>query len=257
MRSIWLPFCFVSVLCVAAFGQERLGSPLAHTHAHNDYEHAQPLWDALEQGFSSVEADIYLVDGKLLVGHDRVDLKPERTLQNLYLDPLRALTVKNHGTVYPNGARVTLLIDIKSEAGPTYAALKPVLEEYATMLTRFKNGRIATNAITVILSGNRPRSALLAENDRLAAYDGRLEDLGHDLPLSFMPLVSESYAGKFPAKTDRAALLEAIRKTHAEGRAIRFWATNDDPVTWQMLRDAGVDWLNADDLHGLAEFLRK
>src|SRR5271154_2391532 len=64
-------------------------TPLRHTHAHNDYEHTRPLFDALDQGFTSVEADIYLVDGQLLVGHTRSSLKPERTLEKLYLDPLR------------------------------------------------------------------------------------------------------------------------------------------------------------------------
>ena len=46
-------------------------SPLDHAHAHNDYEHARPLLDALDCGFGSVEADIYLVDGALLVAHAR------------------------------------------------------------------------------------------------------------------------------------------------------------------------------------------
>src|SRR5712672_4165891 len=63
--------------------------PLVRAHAHNDYEHQRPLFDALEHGFCSVEADIYLVDGKLLVAHDRSKVKPERTLEALYLDPLR------------------------------------------------------------------------------------------------------------------------------------------------------------------------
>src|SRR5262249_1980163 len=35
-----------------------LPTPLIHAHAHNDYEHTRPLFDALDQGFCSVEADI-------------------------------------------------------------------------------------------------------------------------------------------------------------------------------------------------------
>jgi hypothetical protein len=30
----------------------------------------------------------------------------------------------------------------------------------------------------------------------------------------------------------------------------------DTPVVWQTLRDAGVDFINTDDLKGLSEFLR-
>src|SRR5690349_308307 len=76
--------------------------PLPHAHAHNDYEHARPLFDALDRGFCSVEADIWLVDGALLVAHDKKDLKPARTLQSLYLDPLRERTKSNGGRVYPD-----------------------------------------------------------------------------------------------------------------------------------------------------------
>ena len=37
--------------------------PLAQAHAHNDYEHTRPLHDALDHSFTSVEADVWLVDG--------------------------------------------------------------------------------------------------------------------------------------------------------------------------------------------------
>src|SRR4030095_12119754 len=57
----------LSCFClVPAFAQ----TPLLRAHAHNDYEHTRPLLDALEQGFCSVEADIYLIDGELRVAHD-------------------------------------------------------------------------------------------------------------------------------------------------------------------------------------------
>src|SRR5213595_176008 len=83
--------------------------PLTRVHAHNDYEHKRPLLDALDHGFCSVEADIFLVDGQLLVAHNRGGVRPERTLQALYLDPLRARVKQNGGRVYPNGPEVTLL----------------------------------------------------------------------------------------------------------------------------------------------------
>ena len=67
-----------------AYGAERAAvEPLAQAHAHNDYLHARPLFDALDHGFASVEADIFLVDGKLLVGHAKSELKADRTLQAL------------------------------------------------------------------------------------------------------------------------------------------------------------------------------
>ena len=39
--------------------------PLSLAHAHNDYEHERPLYDAIAHGFNSVEADVFLVDDDL------------------------------------------------------------------------------------------------------------------------------------------------------------------------------------------------
>ncbi len=47
-----------------------------------------------------------------------------------------------------------------------------------------------------------------------------------------------------------------VKKAHAKGRRVRFWATPDDLAVWRELVDAGVDLLNADDLAGLERFLR-
>src|SRR4051812_6365807 len=100
------PILLVCLLPATAFlsaGEPKPVQPLTHAHAHNDYEHARPLFDALDHGFCSVEADIWLVDGALLVAHDKKDLKPARTLQSLYLDPLRERTKANGGRVYRDG----------------------------------------------------------------------------------------------------------------------------------------------------------
>jgi len=49
--------------------------PLARAHAHNDYLHPRPLLDALDAGFTSIETDVWLVDGDLLVAHDRREVR--------------------------------------------------------------------------------------------------------------------------------------------------------------------------------------
>src|SRR5262249_40240292 len=106
-------------LVVPAFADEKPKLervvPLRHAHAHNDYLHHRPLLDALDHGFCSIEADIFLVSDQLLVGHERRDLRPERTLEKLYLDPLRERVKANGGRVYPGGPAFYLLIDVKTE----------------------------------------------------------------------------------------------------------------------------------------------
>jgi hypothetical protein len=74
--------------------------PLARAHAHNDYLHPRPLLDALDAGLTSVEADVWLAEGDLLVAHDRSDARSARTLRTLYLEPLRRIVRERSGRVY-------------------------------------------------------------------------------------------------------------------------------------------------------------
>src|SRR3954465_10407456 len=116
------PGVLIALVCGALVSVEAHAQPpLDRAHAHNDYQHARPLLDALDRGFGSVEANIYLVDGALLVAHDRDSVRPDRTLESLYLAPLRAWSQAHAGRVYANRPPLTLLIDVKSDADSTWA----------------------------------------------------------------------------------------------------------------------------------------
>lgn len=257
---------FLAVVWAASTGlhaaENQLPQPLPQAHSHNDYEQKRPLLEALENGFCHIEADVHLVDGQLLVAHDRSQVRPEKTLQSMYLDPLRERVKKNDGRVYAGGPVVTLLIDVKSDAEPTYAAIEKVLADYREMLTSFEKGKTHSRAITAIISGNRARQIMAAQTSRLAGYDGRLEDLEAAYARDFIPWISSDWSsvsrwrgvGEFP-DADKRKLREIITKAHAHGRKVRFWGTPDKPVVWRELLDAGVDILIADNLPALKEFL--
>jgi|HubBroStandDraft_6_1064221.scaffolds.fasta_scaffold414220_2 hypothetical protein len=236
--------------------------PLLRAHAHNDYEHEHPLFDAMAQGFCSVEADINLVNGKLLVAHNIMDVKPERTLESLYLEPMRQRIKQNGGHLYPNGPECVLLIDFKTAGAPTYAVLRKVLENYADILTVFRDGKKETNAITAILTGGYPRDLLAADKVRYAAGDGKLSDLTNNPPATLVPWISEPWGqffkwratkGPIPAG-EKAKLKDIVAKAHAQGRQVRFWGSPDKPVFWEELLDDDVDLINTDDLPGYAKF---
>ena len=242
--------------------------PLRQAHAHNDYEHRRPLQDALAEGFTSVEADVWLVDGELLVAHDRDQVVPGRTLERLYLSPLEARRQMNGGAQYPGwSGEFQLLIDVKSEAGPTYAAVHEALVNHPNLMTRFTGGTTDRRAVTAVISGNRDRATMLAQADRRAGYDGRLADLDSGLPASFMPLVSDNWTrnftwtgvGPMPAPEEEK-LRKIVTSAHEDGYRVRFWATPDAPgparsAVWQKLVEVGVDHINTDDLDGLNQFL--
>jgi glycerophosphoryl diester phosphodiesterase len=236
--------------------------PLRHAHAHNDYEHKRPLFDALEQGFCSVEADVWLTDGQLLVGHERRDLRPERTLEKLYLDPLRERVKANGGRVYLGGPTSFLLIDVKTEANSTYAALDKVLARYGDILSVMRDGKFEAKAVTVVISGNRAHEAIAAQKVRYAGIDGRPSDLDATIPANLMPWISANWTLLFPwrgegpmPEAERVKLREFVGKAHRHGRLVRFWATPEKVAVWKELRAAGVDLINTDKLAELRRFL--
>ncbi len=256
------------LLLAAPSGPSQRGVvPLLHAHAHNDYLHDPPLRKALEHGFASVEADIFLVGDKLCVAHESRKVTPEKTLRSLYLEPLRQRVKENGGRVYRDVSRFILLIDIKTAAEPTYRRLHEVLAGYQDMLTTFDAQGRKEKAILVIVSGNRPLKLMQSQPVRYAGYDGRLADLNSDLSADVIPMISDQWVKPFTWKgegpmpeEERQRLNDIVRKAHAKGRLVRFWLTPDDPskereAVWRELLAADVDLINTDDLKGLQEFL--
>jgi hypothetical protein len=265
---IWVAASALFLLDAAAraqtVDQEACLAPLMHAHAHNDYEHTHPLFDALSHGFASVEADIHLVDGQLLVAHDRSEVVPGRTLQSLYLDPLRARALRYGGRIYTNGDSVFyLLIDTKTETNATYSALRHVLEDYSDLLTGFSSNGITRRAVTVVLTGNRPREMLAQEPSRLAGLDGEFTDLGKPDPKGLLLWVSDNWSQYFTWRgegpipdAEREKVRLIVQQAHQLHAKARFWGAPDTPAFWREMREDGVDLINTDDLAGAEKFLR-
>ncbi|GAB3914485.1 hypothetical protein GCM10028803_60030 [Larkinella knui] len=238
--------------------------PLPNAHAHNDYEQSRPLWDALDHGFTSVEADVYAKNDTLYVAHNRPAFwNPDKSLENLYLRPLAERIRQNGGKVYPNyNGPVYLMIDFKTGADSTYKALEKMLQKYRSILTSCRGNRCQPGAVTVFISGNRPIETLKKAKDRLAGIDGRPADLGKGFSRELMPVVSDSYSnqlswrGQGPMPDDQAQKLrQLVQRVHAEGKKLRLWACPEDPAVWTKLREAGADFLSTDQLELVRDFL--
>ncbi len=244
---------------------ESKSKPLPRAHAHNDYLHERPLYDAMDRGFCSVEADVFLVDGELRVGHSRSELEKGRTLESLYLNPLQGIVSRNRGKdrVYPGGPVFTLMIDIKTDGEDVYQHLHHVLAEYHEMLCRIEEGHYVERAIQIVISGDRPIDTITGQKIRYAGIDGRLADLDSELPAHLMPLISDHWGRNFKWRgtgampnDEREKLRSIVRRAHAKGRRVRFWATPELPIIWQTLLDEGVDHINTDRLDELKTMMK-
>ena len=241
-----------------------LPTPLANAHAHNDYLHKRPLLDALDHGFTSIEADVFPVEGQLLVAHTFLELSKDKTLEGLYLRPLRDIAKQNGGSVYGNGKPIILLVDIKTKGVQAYAILDSLLKSYDDIVSSHLDGKFREKAVTIIISGDRPRAEIEKSNPRYAAIDGRPSDLESSPPASLVPLISDNWGnhfkyrgqGEMPA-AEREKLATIVKECHEQGRRIRFWATPENSTLWTELQNAGVDLIGTDDLEALQLHLQK
>ncbi len=246
---------------IAEVPTAEVAQTLPRAHAHNDYYHDRPLLDALDHGFCSVEADIFLVDGKLLVGHDRRELRPNRTLQRLYLDPLLDRVRRNNGWVHEQSQPLTLLVDIKSDGEATYPALREALKPYREMLSHVNDGAVHQRAVEIVISGNRPHALVAAQTERYVFVDGRLKELNEQSDARLVPLVSENWnslftwrGGETMPADQHQKLRQIVQQMHQQQRRLRFWATPEEPEFWKVLADEGVDLIGTDELGKLRDF---
>ena len=254
MRITFL-FC---ISCFVCFSQGKL--PHRNSHAHNDYEHKRPLFDALENGFMSVEADVHLRNGDLLVAHNHAsDQSP--SLEKLYLNPLDSILAENRGHVYGVGSEnmepFYLMIDIKTNAEDTYQALKKVLLMHLNLCS-------TSVPVRIFLSGNRPIQTILQDANACIGIDGRPEDLGKGYSAVQMPVISDHFRnwshwnGKSkPTDKDLSEIKALALRVHSEEKKLRLWSIPDNELTWEALLNLGVDFINTDKLEELDVFLSR
>jgi hypothetical protein len=244
-------------------GEPPGGDPgrLVRAHSHNDYEQPRALLDALDQRFYSVEADLWLEDGEVLVSHEPWDYAGG--LKTLYLDKLQE-RVDAWGSVYGDGATFYLWLDLKTGDAGLRDALFALLDPY-TMLTRYTPAGVEPAPVVAILTGDaQSKRAFISEHpERRATRDGHT--IADDDPpasgdwgfyaFNWNSTVGWDGTGTLP--DDASEALEAlVSGAHDKGRKVRFWNLPDHEGGWQAALDAGVDFINTDRLAPLAAFLR-
>lgn len=240
-----------------------LGKPVDFAFSHNDYAHARPLQNALECGFTHVEADVFLVNGQLLVAHNLKDTRPDRTLKDLYLDPLFAIFKAQNGRIYPRWkGQFWLMIDIKQDGDQVYRTLEPLLDKYQSMLCRWTDKGRSRGAVAVVLSGERPTDSVAAERERWVAIDGRPENLKTHDPVGLFPWISTTFDDfHFNASEPTSQLREALKtfvdQVHRSHRRARVWGIPDNPAFWKLQREIGMDMINTDRLEEFRDWASK
>ncbi|KAI5211691.1 hypothetical protein E4T42_07514 [Aureobasidium subglaciale] len=254
-------------------------------HSHNDYWRPKPFYTALSNGVISVEADVWLYNGTLYVGHEQSALTHARTFDSLYIQPILSVLKKQnptspfvtgstHNGVFDTDAGQTLYlwVDVKTD-GPTawpyvVSALEPLRQ--GGWLTKYNGTGITNGAVTVIGTGNTPRAQVEDQSQRDYFFDGPLSTLNatanSNITRFLSPIASTSFKASFgwPMNgqlndTALAKLRGQIASASARGIGTRYWETPNWPVStrnaiWHLLWNEGATLINADDLPGAANF---
>ncbi len=208
-------------------------------HSHNDYHQKEPLIGALEATAKSIEIDVFLKNDKVLVGHVRSELSDDKSLEKMYILPL-----KKHLETHP-GYDFFFMIDVKTEAVSTLNAIDNILKKYPELFSE--------NGIQIVISGSRPKPENYNDYAPYIWFDGRnpsdVETSGGNkialISQDFSSFTSWRGKGDIPQK-DLEKLELFIKECHNQHRAVRLWDTGDSNEMRDFLISIGVDYLNSD-----------
>ena len=243
-------------ICTGSNAQLRVYTT-ANAHSHNDYEQASPFWEAYKNKFGSIEADIFLDNGELIVAHDKEQVKKRLTLDSLYLKPLQQSIQANKGFAYADPKRqLQLMIDLKTEGVSTLKALIYKLANCPELIN--------CPTLKISISGSRPPADDYANYPSWIFFDGELQkDYTKDM-LEKIYMMSDNFAnysswkgeGEIP-QSDRIRLENMIENVHNLGKKIRFWNAPDNLKSWKTFISLGVDYINTDHISELTAFVKK
>lgn len=251
---------------------------------------------------TTTETTKKFADNQVYVGHNQLYLQPNNTLWSLYLGPIYNLlssanpafryddgsdqlallgdTTTKHGLFYnsPETA-LHLLIDVKTEANSTYAALKTQIQPFidAQYLTHYDTTqkKWIPGPLTITLSGNQATELVKQESVRYMFLDSPLvnmtanastEPLQEYSQLAVIASASlEQLVGKnalvatHELSADAKATLQShFDSAHKLGLKTRIWGGNSWPIhirdaQMSTLWELGCDLVNADDLEYAAK----
>lgn len=170
-------------LLTGLFNETALGANkyyMPNAHSHNDYFQEKPLIQAIQNGMSSIEADVWLREDeegapRLYVAHDEDEITPERTLEEMYLKPLAKWVRDNDGVVYNTSEeRVFLHVDLKTTDRETWKELQKTAGRYGDIFTQYlPDGSIKEGAVTIFTNAD------YSDHDevRYSTGDGRFGDI--------------------------------------------------------------------------------
>ena len=246
--------------------------------SHRDNQHNIPLMDSIKNNTGNIEFDIHLRNNNLLIGHDEHELKPENTLQSIYLDPISNL-INNNEFQYTSKQPINLYLDFKNDGIKSLQLLDKIINEneYKNFITNWDdyNNIKESNPVNLIITGERDTETILNKYKdnkmiRYVSYDGRVTDINNNaISNEYMPMISDDFAKIFPNcnkdnhytfnDDDKNRLTKYIELCREMKKYLRFWNTPDNIQIWRQMLSCDVNndtiVINTDNLGMFNRFL--
>lgn len=230
------------------------GQPLIH--AHNDYQKPEPLTNALRHKVFSIEADIYPSGSRLLVAHEKKELATAPTLDSLYLQPIIQLFRRHNGIISEDSSySPVLMIDIKENGEGCIAQLIKLVSAHRSVFDRSLNAK----AVQLVISGDRGASSTWTSYPVYILFDGRPNEVYDSVTWQRVAFISDSYLRYInPRDSSSRLIMQAVKKVHGMGKLFRLWASPDNPDSWKLQQQQGIDIINTDKVEECRKnFLKK
>lgn len=240
--------------------------PTLPAYSHNDYENSHPLHEAMALGYHGVEADLVLRGGELRVAHSGAESKAGRTLETMYLRPLRAILHQCGRVLNPTTA-LLLNLELKERSRAAYDSLLAVLGRYSDLFEEHPPQRIA--AVEIVLVGWSPtahkaRTAIQRRLGTQHRITTRTSTSGPALPES-VRLISLDYgktigwSGRGPVPQRAATWLSRVRgvKGTSPQYLARAYNAPASAAVYRLLLDGGIDLIGTEDLRATHRVLRQ
>ena len=243
---------FFTLIVVASFAQTKI-------HSHNDYEQKERFSLAYTNKVYQIEADVFEVNGGLIVAHSKKEIDSKQTLNKLYLNKIDSLFKLNKGSVSEDKKYTfALMIDFKTDWNVTFPALQKHIEKYGAIFNRSKNKK----AVKIVISGNRPADSLYHTFPDYIYFDGLPNISYAKADLKRITMISDNFASYSKWKgvgeilqEDKVKLKKVIAAAHQLDKPFRFWGTPDTKDSWKQLKELGADIINTDKIVACKTYL--
>lgn len=227
-------------------------------HSCEDCRQTVPFYQAYAQKVYSIGADVFLHEGRLLVGHEGEDSGTGSSFEELYVNPIVRLFRQHGGRAWKDSdEHLQLLIGLAS--GKELTAVTELLGRYPDVF----DASVHPDAVRIVLTGKIPEPSAFSEYPEWLRFDGCADRDYTPAQLERIALLSADFRefsdwnGKGSLLHEEAERLrQVIEKAHGWNKPIRFRNTPEGITVYYTFWNMGIDYVSTRCLEKCADFFR-